>query len=283
MATNNEYYKCITAEHNTYNVNLGEVWKYRDLIYLFVKRNLYIRYAQTILGPIWLLLNPLISGIIYCFIFGCIAKIKTGGVPQILFYLFSSALWLFFSTCVMRNAATFTVNARLFGKIYFPRMTLPFSQIITSIIELAFQLIMVIILIAYYTYHGDLNLNWITFIYFPLLIVELGLMGMGFGIIISSLTNKYRDLQIILQYAVNLWMYITPIVYPISQIDNKYLRMIIYANPASAPIEACRYVILGYGEIIPEAIIGSIIATIIVTILGIMIFNKVERTFMDNV
>lgn len=283
MALDNKYYKCITAEHNIYDLKLDEVWKYRDLIYLFIKRNLYIRYAQTILGPAWLFLNPLISGIIYCFIFGGIAKIKTGGIPQILFYLFSSSLWLYFSTCVLRNATTFTTNARLFGKIYFPRMTLPISQILTSIIELAIQLIMVVILIAYFSCHGSISPNWITYLLFPLLVIELGLMGMGFGIIISSLTNKYRDLQLLLQYVVNLWMYITPIVYPISQVDNKYFRMVIYANPASAPIEACRYVILGYGEIIPEALIWSIISTVFVSILGIMIFNKTERTFMDNV
>ena len=280
---NNEYYKCITAEHNIFDLKLDEVWKYRDLIYLFVKRNLYIRYAQTILGPAWLFLNPLVSSLIYCFIFGGIAKIKTGGVPQILFYLLSSALWLFFSTCVMRNASTFTANSHLFGKIYFPRLTLPISQMLTAIIELSIQLIMVVILLAYYLYNGSINPNWTAFLYFPLLIIEIGLMGMGFGIIISSLTNKYRDLQLLFQYVVNLWMYVTPIVYPISQIDNKRFHFIIYANPVSAPIEACRYSILGYGEIMPEAIIWSVIATLIVTILGIMIFNKVERTFMDNV
>ena len=283
MATSNEYYKCITAEHNIFDLKLDEVWKYRDLIYLFVKRNLYIRYAQTILGPAWLFLNPLVSSLIYCFIFGGIAKIKTGGVPQILFYLLSSALWLFFSTCVMRNASTFTANSHLFGKIYFPRLTLPISQMLTAIIELSIQLIMVVILLAYYLYNGSINPNWTAFLYFPLLIIEIGLMGMGFGIIISSLTNKYRDLQLLFQYVVNLWMYVTPIVYPISQIDNKRFHFIIYANPVSAPIEACRYSILGYGEIMPEAIIWSVIATLIVTILGIMIFNKVERTFMDNV
>ena len=283
MATSNEYYKCITAEHNIFDLKLDEVWKYRDLIYLFVKRNLYIRYAQTILGPAWLFLNPLVSSLIYCFIFGGIAKIKTGGVPQILFYLLSSALWLFFSTCVMRNASTFTANSHLFGKIYFPRLTLPISQMLTAIIELSIQLIMVVILLAYYLYNGSINPNWTAFLYFPLLIIEIGLMGMGFGIIISSLTNKYRDLQLLFQYVVNLWMYVTPIVYPISQIDNKRFHFIIYANPVSAPIEACRYSILGYGEIMPEAIIWSVIATLIVTILGIMIFNKVERTFMDIV
>lgn len=283
MASNNEYYKCITAEHNIFSLNLLEVWKYRDLIYLFIKRNLYIRYAQTILGPAWLFLNPLVSAIIYCFIFGGIAKIKTGGVPQILFYLISSALWLFFSTCVVRNAATFNTNARLFGKIYFPRLTLPISQVLTSVIELAIQMIMVVALLFYFTYQGNISPNWLACLYFPLLIIQLGLMGMGFGIIISSLTNKYRDLQLLLQYVVNLWMYITPIVYPISQIDNKYFRLIIYANPASAPIEACRYAVIGYGETNFEALLWSAIFTFLVTIIGIMIFNKVERTFMDNV
>ena len=283
MSETNEYYKCITAKHNIYDLNLVEVWKYRDLIYLFVKRNLFIRYTQTVLGPAWLFLNPLVSGIIYCFIFGGIAKIKTGDVPQILFYLFSSAIWLYFSTCVIRNATVFTVNARLFGKIYFPRLTLPISHVVTSIIELLFQMLMVIILMIYFYYINGVSPNWCACMGFPLLIIELGLMGMGVGIIISSLTNKYRDLIILLQYAVNLWMYITPVVYPISQIENQTFRHIIYANPVSAPIEACRYALLGYGEFVPEALIWSVVFTVIVTISGIMIFNKVERTFMDNV
>lgn len=283
MSETNEYYKCITAEHNIFSLNLAEVWKYRDLIYLFVKRNLYIRYAQTVLGPAWLFLNPLISGIIYCFIFGGIAKIKTGNVPQILFYLFSSALWLFFSTCVIRNASTFIVNEKLFGKIYFPRLTLPLSQVVTSIIELLIQMLMVIILLVYFYYNNAVQPNWMACLTLPILIIELGLMGMGVGIIISSLTNKYRDLILLLQYAVNLWMYITPIVYPISQIENQTFRYIIYANPASAPIEACRYALLGYGEICSEALLWSLIFTLLITISGTMIFNKVERTFMDNV
>jgi lipopolysaccharide transport system permease protein len=283
MSENNEYYKCITAEHNVFDLNLREIWKYRDLIFLFVKRNLYIRYAQTILGPAWLFLNPLISSIIYCFIFGGIAKIKTGGVPQILFYLLSSALWLFFSTCVIRNATTFITNSRLFGKIYFPRLTLPISQVLTSIIELLIQMLMVVILLVYFIYSGNANPNWLACLAFPLLLIELSLMGMGFGIIIASLTNKYRDLVLLLQYAVNLWMYITPIVYPISQVENSHLKIALYVNPVSAPIEACRYALLGYGEIIPEALIWSLVFTIGVTIAGIMVFNKVERTFMDNV
>ena len=283
MSETKNYYKCITSEHNILNLNLGEVWKYKDLIYLFVKRNLQVRYAQTILGPAWLFLNPLISSIIYCFIFGGIAKIKTGGVPQIIFYLLSSALWLFFSTCVIRNATTFTANAKLFGKIYFPRLTLPISQVITSIIELLIQMLMVLGLLFYFFNMNAIQPNWLLCFAFPLFVIELGFMGMGVGIIISSLTNKYRDLVLLIQYAVNLWMYITPIVYPISQIEKPLFKYIIYANPVSAPIEACRLALLGYGEIHSEALIWSVVFTLMVSIIGIMIFNKVERNFMDNV
>ncbi len=283
MSETNNYYKVITAKHNIFNLNLGEVYKYRDLIYLFVKRNLQVRYAQTILGPAWLFLNPFISAIIYCFIFGGIAKIKTGGIPQILFYLFSSALWMFFSSCVIRNSTTFNTNARLFGKIYFPRLTLPISQMVTSIIELLIHMLMVILLMVYFCANNVIQPNWLLWFAFPLFVIELGFMGMGVGIIISSLTNKYRDLVLLIQYAVNLWMYITPIVYPISQIEKPLFKYIIYANPVSAPIEACRLAILGYGEIHSEALIWSVVFTLMVSIIGIMIFNKVERNFMDNV
>ena len=283
MQTKPKYYKLITSEHNLFDLKLNEVWKYRDLIILFTKRNFITRYKQTVLGPAWLFINPIISSLIYCFIFGGIAGISTGEVPQMLFYMSGNAIWAFFSGCVTKNASTFTANAGVFGKVYFPRLTTPISNILTSIIEFGIQMIMVIAFLIYYLIMGAVFPNWLAWLTIPLVLIELGVMGMGVGIIVSSLTTKYRDLSILVGFAVQLWMYVTPVVYPLSQAGDGGLRTVLLVNPVTAPVEVFRYALLGQGEIIPAALIWSIIFTIIVAIFGIMVFNKVEKTFMDTV
>lgn len=277
------YHTHISSKHRMLDLNLKEVWKYRDLIILFTKRNFVVKYKQTILGPAWIFLNPLFSSIIYAFVFGGIAGIGTDGVPSMLFYLCSNAIWLFFSTCMVSNARTFTENAGVFGKVYFPRLTTPISNMLSAVIQFAVQMILVSIFLVYYLVRGEVYPNWGALLAVPLALVHLGMLGMGCGIIVSSLTTKYRDLAVLIDFAVQLWMYATPIVYPMSELDIGWMRTILIINPVTAPVEVFRYAVLGQGSIMPGALALSGVITIVVLLGGIMIFNKVERTFMDTV
>ena len=282
--TNTEkYHTHITSKKKWFELNLKEVWQHRDLIVLFTKRTFALRYKQTILGPIWLFLNPFLTSVMYTVVFGNIAKIDTNGIPHILFYLASTAIWAFFADSINRNAQTFTSNANVFGKVYFPRLTVPISNILSAAIQFCIQMLMVGIFLAYYVMQGMVSPNWLYFLLIPLCLLHLGIMGMGFGIIISSLTTKYRDLGILVSFGVQLWMYGTPIVYPLSEIGDGLLKTIIMINPATMPIELFRYAVLGQGTVIPEYLVLSWIITIVVVVLGIMIFNRVEKTFMDTV
>ncbi len=282
-STEQRYHIHITSKHKWNELNLKEVWQYRDLVVLFTKRNFTVRYKQTILGPAWLFVNPIISSLIYTFIFGGIAGIGTEGVPQLLFYMSSNAIWTFFSSCVTRNATTFTSNAHVFGKVYFPRLTTPISNMLTSGIEFGIQMLLVLVFLIYYLVIGSVHPNWLGWLLIPIILLHLGVMGLGFGIIISSLTTKYRDLSILVSFGVSLWMYITPVVYPLSQAGEGIFKTLLLVNPVTAPTEVFRYVLLGQGTVAPWALIWSWCFTIGVAVFGIMIFNRVEKTFMDTV
>lgn len=277
------YHIHISSKNSWYDLNLREVWHYRDLIVLFTQRTFTLTYKQTILGPAWIFLNPLISSIIYTFVFGGIAGMSTDGVPQILFYLCGNAIWGFFSTSVTKNASTFTQNANVFGKVYFPRLTVPISNVLAAVIQFGVQMSLVLIFLAYYVFIGSVSPNWWAWLLIPIVLLHLGVMGLGFGIIISSLTTKYRDLAILVTFGVQLWMYATPIVYPISQLEDGWMKTILMLNPVTMPVEAFRYAVLGQGVIVPEYLILSWVITIGVVLIGIMIFNHVEKTFMDTV
>jgi len=277
------YHTHITSKHRLLELNLKEVWKYRDLIILFTKRNFKIRYKQTVLGPAWLFISPLISSLIYTFVFGGIAGISTDGIPQFLFYVSGNAVWTFFASCVTRNASTFTSNAAVFGKVYFPRLTTPISNMLTSGMEFGIQFVIVLAFLIYYTITGAVHPNWVFWLLIPVVLLQLGVMGLGVGIIISSLTTKYRDLSILVGFGVSLWMYITPVVYPLSQAKSDAFRRVLLLNPVTAPVEVYRYAVLGQGAIIPWALIWSAGFTLAVAFFGIMIFNRVEKTFMDTV
>lgn len=279
----NKYHTHITSKHNWFSFNLKEVWQYRDLIWLFTKRNFVVKYKQTILGPAWIFLNPLISSIIYAFVFGGIAGIDTDGVPSILFYLIGNAIWTYFSSCVTQNAGTFTANANVFGKVYFPRLTMPASNVLSSVLQFGVQMLLVLGFLGYYIFVGAVNPNWIAWLLIPVVLLHLGLLGLGCGIIISSLTTKYRDLSILVTFGVSLWMYITPIVYPISQLGDGFVKTILMLNPVTAPVELFRYAILGVGDIMPIYLALSCVVTFALLLIGIIIFNKVEKTFMDTV
>ena len=265
------------------DIDLKGLWLYRDLFYMYVKRDIITVYKQTILGPAWLFINPIISSLIYCFIFGGIAGMDTDGIPQMLFYLSGNAIWTYFATCVTQNASTFTANANVFGKVYFPRLTTPISNVLTSIVTFLIQMVVVLIFLMFYIINGSVMPNLQICFTIPIILIQLGIMGMGIGIIVSSLTTKYRDLSVLVTFGIQLWMYITPVVYPLSQAGIGKLRYILLINPVTTPIELFRCGILGKGEVEITYLIWSWIFTIIVAVAGIMIFNKVERTFMDTV
>ncbi len=282
MADNN-YHIHISSSHSWMNLNLREVWQYRDLIYLFTKRNFVVSYKQTILGPAWIFLTPLFSSIVQAFVFGGIAGIETDGVPMMLFYLCSNAIWAFFSSCLINNASTFTANAYVFGKVYFPRLTTPISNVLSSMIRFFIQMILVLAFMVYFLLQGAIDPNWATWLMVPVELVHLGILGMGFGIIVSSMTTKYRDLTVLVDFGVQAWMYLTPIVYPLSTVTEGWMRNLVMLNPVTPAVEMMRYAILGKGTIDLGYYGLSWGITLAVALLGIMIFNKVERNFMDTV
>lgn len=278
-----KYYTEITGEHKWFELKLKEVWRYRDLIVLFTKRNFQLTYKQTVLGPLWLFLNPFITSVIYTFVFGNIAGMSTDGLPHILFYMGSNAIWSYFASCVTGNASTFTANAGVFGKVYFPRLTTPISNVLSSVIRFGIQFAMFGVFFVYYLFKGEVSPNWVAWLLIPLILVNLGVMGMGFGIIISSMTTKYRDLSILVGFGMQLWMYASPVIYPMSTMGEGWMRVIMNINPVTAPIELYRYAVLGKGTIVMGSLIWSWVFTVIVAVFGIMVFNKVEKTFMDTV
>lgn len=278
-----KYHSHISSKHKWFDLKLKEVWQYKDLIWLFTKRSFVVSYKQTILGPAWLFINPLFTSVIYTFVFGGIAQMSTDDVPQILFYLTGTALWSYFSSCLNSNANTFTANAGVFGKVYFPRLTTPISNMLSSVIRFGIQMILVVVVLVYFLITGEVHPNWINILWIPVILIHLGVMGMGLGLIISSLTTKYRDLTMLVGFGVSLLMYATPVVYPLSQLEDGWMKQILLINPVTMPMELFKNGILGKGEIYPIYMTISVVFTIVVAIFGIMVFNKVERTFMDTV
>lgn len=277
------YHTHISAKHRLLDLNLKEVWRYRDLITLFVKRDFTVSYKQTILGPAWLFITPLFSSIVHAFVFGGIAGIGTEGVPTLLFYLCSNAIWAYFATCLTSNARTFTDNAYVFGKVYFPRLTTPIANVLSTVIRFGIQMVMVLLFMVYFLFRGELHPHWGWWLMIPVELMHLGILGLGFGIIVSSMTTKYRDLSILVDFGVSLWMYATPVVYPLSTLADGWIKTILLINPVTSSVELMRYAILGQGTLNWGYYGLSWVITLAVALLGIMIFNKVERTFMDTV
>lgn len=283
MANSSPYHTHISSKHRLFELNLKEVWQYRDLITLFVKRDFTVSYKQTILGPAWLFITPLFSSIVHAFVFGGIAGLSTEGIPLLLFYLCNNAVWAYFATCLTSNARTFTDNAYVFGKVYFPRLTTPIANVLSTVIRFGIQMILVMILLVYYLIVGQVHPNWLWWLMIPVELIHLGILGMGCGIIISSLTTKYRDLSILVDFGVSLWMYITPVVYPLSELADGWIKNLLWINPVTSSVEMMRYALVGQGTLNLGWYALSWGITLVVALLGVMIFNKVERTFMDTV
>lgn len=272
----------IEPQNRLLDLKLKEVWKYRDLISLFVQRDFKTRYKQTILGPLWFIIQPLFTTVIYTFVFGNLAGLSTDGLPQFLFYMAGNVPWLYFSTCLTSTSNTFTGNAGVFGKVYFPRLTTPIATVITSMLNFFVQFAMFMIFEVYFLVKGaSIQVTWVAALT-PLLVIQMALLGMGFGIIISSLTTKYRDLQVLVSFGVSLWMYATPVVYAASSLPPK-VYSILMLNPVAPIVELMRYGWLGAGEVSYLYWGISWITTTLVVFIGIVVFNKVEKTFMDTV
>ena len=265
-----------------FDINLKELIQYKDLIVMFVKRDFKTMYKQTILGPLWIIINPLLTTLMFTVVFGNIANISTDGMPQIVFYMLGTTVWTYFSSCLTKTSSTFTGNAAIFGKVYFPRLVTPISTVISGLINFGVQFLMFLGFMAYFMIKGspiEPNL-WILIT--PLLLVQLAALALGFGIIISSMTTKYRDLAVLVTFGVQLWMYATPVVYPASQIGGK-LKTLMMLNPVSPIVESFRYAFLGSGSI-PWNYLGiSVVTTLVVLFAGVVLFSRVEKTFMDTV
>lgn len=280
---NQRFTTVITAKRRWFDIDLKELWRYRDLITLFTKRNFILIYKQTILGPAWIVLQPLMTTLIYTVVFGGIAGIATDGVPQLLFYMGGSAVWGFFSSCLNKTATTFTANAAVYGKVYFPRLVTPISNVLSAAINFGVQLAMFLVFWVYYLVTGQISPNYWGILLLPLVMLYLGLLSLGLGIIISSMTTKYRDLTLLVGFGVSLWMYITPVVYPISTMGDGLLRTLVMLNPVTCAVEAFRWMFLGSGVMDPVNWAISSATMIIVLFVGVIIFNRVEKTFMDTV
>lgn len=278
-----EWTMIIRPQEKLWKINLKEVWAYRDLITLFVKRNIVVQYKQTILGPLWYLIQPILTVIMNMVVFGGIAHMSTDGIPQALFYMAGNVCWFYFSDCLNQTSSTFVANQGMFGKVYFPRMVVPISTVMSNLLRFGIQLLLFVAFWIYFFVSGsDIHLTW-TILLVPVLIVMLAGLGLGFGILISSMTTKYRDLTILFGFIVSLWMYATPIVYPISMVTNETLHTIIMLNPMTSIIEAFKYATLGQGYFSWGALGYSFAFMCILMLWGIIIFNKVQRSFMDTV
>ena len=273
----------ISASDNRVLQELGELVRYRDLVWLFVKREFTVKYKQTILGPLWIILQPLITSLMYLFIFGGIARIDTGGVPGILFYLGSNALWSYFAASLTANAGLFMANAKLFGKVYFPRLSVPIANTITAAIMFLIEMALFAVIYIWFAVQGLVSGSWLVIPVVFVLLLYLGMIALGFGIIISSLTTRYRDLSILVTFGVQLWMYGTPVVYPLSALSHPVLRTLVMINPVTMPMELYRELLFGSGEFVPWSAALSCVITAVVLIAGVRMFSRVEKTFIDTV
>jgi lipopolysaccharide transport system permease protein len=284
-STTKDWDYIIEPKGSLFRLNLKEVWQYKDLLEMYIKRDVVTFYKQTILGPLWFFIQPFFTTIVFMFVFGGLAGIPTDGIPQPLFYLSGICLWSYFSESLIKTSDTFYTNQSVFGKVYFPRLIVPLSVTISGLLKMLIQLFLFAgIYIYYFSKGATVSLNEYALL-FPVLIFILAGLGLGFGIIISSMTTKYRDLKFLVAFAVQLWMYFTPVIYPLSVMEGNYKKYMwfIQANPLTAVMETFKYGFLGKGSFSWFALGYSFVFTIVLLVVGTWIFNKVERSFMDVV
>jgi lipopolysaccharide transport system permease protein len=275
----------ITPKNKFFSLNLKEVWQYRDLLFLFVKRDVITVYKQTILGPLWYLIQPLFTAVTFTIIFNNVAGITTGTVPPFLFNLAGITVWNYFTACLNGTSNTFAANAGIFGKVYFPRIITPFSIIISNLIKFGIQFLIFIAFYLLYFFKGaSLNING-SLLFFPLLIAMMGILGLGLGMLISSLVTKYRDFSNLIGFGVQLLMYLSAVMYPMELIKQKLPNYgwLVQYNPLAYLIESARYMLLGVGNISTWGLIYTVMVTIIIFFIGLLIFNKTEKSFIDTV
>ncbi len=283
--TDGEWSIVIRPKTGWFDIDLKEIWQYRDLVFMFLKRNFNSSYKQTILGPLWFLISPLMSSTMFTLIFGKIANISTDGVPQFLFYMCSNAAWGYFSACLTSTASTFTGNAHLFGKVYFPRLVSPITSVIYGLLSFFIQMLLLAVTMVVFALRGQPVTPNAHLLLVPVMLLQMALLGLGIGIIISSLTTKYRDLSILVGFGMQLWMYATPVVYPVSQAESlaPQLGRLIMLNPVAPIINNFRYAVLGCGSMDYKYWALSWIVTFVFLFFGVLIFSRVEKTFMDTV
>mgnify|MGYP003583189334 FL=1 len=281
---NTEWTNVISSDHSLFKLNLKEVWDYRDLVYMFVKRDFISSFKQTILGPLWFFINPILTTIVFTLVFGGIANLPTDGIPPVLFYLAGNTLWGYFSSTMLSVSNVFTGNAGIFGKVYFPRLVTPIATIISSFMRLGIQLLLFFIVLGYFFYKGEVHPNlWALF--FPVLIIFLALFSLGLGMIFSSLTTKYRDLSLLLGFGVSLFMWFTPVILPTSLVKQKLgsYGFLADLNPLTPIFECFKYGFIGSGDFDMVRLLTSFAFIIGILFVGIVIFNKSEKSFIDTV
>ena len=289
MAKNNngEWTTIIRPKESLWKLNLKELWDYRDLCSLFIRRDITTAFKQTVLGPLWFIIQPTMTVLLYAVVFGNIAKIPTDGLPEPLFYLAGVSLWGYFSGCLGKARSTFTGNVNLFGKVYFPRLIVPISGLVSGLLTFGIQMLLFAVVYCVYVFghlpgSEHLSMNY-TALLFPLYVVMLAGLGLGFGIIFSSFSTKYRDIGILLNYVTSLWMYATPIIYPLSTVTDPRLKMAMQINPVTSIFEGFKYGFLGAGEFSWNWLSYSFIVMVVLLLFGIIVFNQKERNFMDTV
>lgn len=273
----------ILPQRRLMDLHLSELWRYRDLIWLLVWRDFVAYYKQTILGPLWYLIQPVMTTITFTVIFGNIAKLPTDGLPQFLFYMSGTVVWSYFADCLTKTSNTFVQNAGLFGKVYFPRMVVPVAILISNLITFLIQFCIFIIFLLIFVFRGTtIHPNWSWILISPVLVLILAGLGLGFGVTISSLTTKYRDLRFLVTFGVQLLMYATPVIYPVSSIPAKY-QWLISINPMTSIVETFRFAFLGAGTVNIYNLLYSFVFMLIVVGLGSVVFNRIEKNFMDTI
>jgi lipopolysaccharide transport system permease protein len=279
---NSEWDLVIEPQTSLLDLNLKDVWRYRDLLWLLVKRDFVSFYKQTILGPLWFFIQPLFTTIIFTFIFGNLAGLSTDGLPQPLFYMAGITAWNYFADCLTKTSTVFRDNANIFGKVYFPRLIMPLSIVVSNLVRFGVQMLLFFMMMAYYAYTGGSFATNAYILLFPVLVLQMALLGLGLGLVITALTTKYRDLAFLITFGVQLMMYATTVIYPLSAAPAKY-KWLIELNPMTGIIEAFRFGFLGQGELTFSSFGYSVAFTLIVLVFGVIIFNQTEKTFVDTV